>query len=178
MPADIVLVGVGVIPATQLAESAGLEVNNGIVVDEFARTSDLDIVAAGDCTSHHNPIYDMQMRLESVQNANDQAKIAAKTLCGKLEPYRALPWFWSDQYELKLQIAGYSAGFDKVVLRGDASVGRSFSAFYFRGNKLLAVDAVNRPKEFMMAKRFLTEGKTVCPVKIMDESLDSKNLYF
>ncbi|MBD2859537.1 FAD-dependent oxidoreductase [Spongiibacter sp. KMU-158] len=177
LPANIVLIGVGVLPATELAEAAGLEVDNGIVVDEFARTSDHDIVAAGDCTRHYNPIYDAQLRLESVQNANDQAKVAAKTLCGTLEAYRALPWFWSDQYDLKLQIAGFSAGFDKVVLRGDATQGRSFAAFYFNGDKLLAVDAINRPKEFMMAKRFLAEGKTADPAKVIDESVDLKEVF-
>ncbi|POP54470.1 NAD(P)/FAD-dependent oxidoreductase [Zhongshania marina] len=177
LPADIVLIGVGVLPATELAEAAGLEVDNGIVVDEFARTSDHDIVAAGDCTRHYNPIYDTQLRLESVQNANDQAKVAAKTLCGKLEAYRALPWFWSDQYDLKLQIAGFSAGFDNVVLRGDATEGRSFAAFYFKGDKLLAVDAINRPKEFMLAKRFLAEGKTADPGRIVDESVDLNDIF-
>lgn len=178
LPADIVLIGVGVLPATELAEAAGLDVDNGIVVDEFARTSDHDIVAAGDCTRHYNPIYDTQLRLESVQNANDQAKVAAKTLCGKLEAYRALPWFWSDQYDLKLQIAGFSAGFDNVLLRGDASEGRSFAAFYFKGDKLLAVDAINRPKEFMLAKRFLAEGKKADPAKVVDESVDLKALFY
>ena len=177
LPADIVLIGVGVLPATELAEEAGLEVDNGVVVDEFARSSDHDIVAAGDCTNHYNPMYDRRLRLESVQNASDQAKIAAKTLCGKPEAYHALPWFWSDQYDLKLQIAGFSQGFDRVVLRGDASAGRSFAAFYFEGDKLLAVVAINRPKEFMLAKRFLAEGKTADPVKIPDESLDIKDIF-
>ena len=177
LPADLVLIGVGVLPATELAEQAGLETNNGIVVDEFARSSDHDIVAAGDCTLHYNPIYDKQLRLESVQNANDQAKVAARTLCGNLEPYCALPWFWSDQYDLKLQIAGYSQGFDRVILRGSTTTGRSFAAFYYAGDKLLAVDAINRPKEFMMAKRFLAEGKTADPAKVADESIDVKALF-
>lgn len=177
LPADVVLIGVGVVPATELAEQAGLETDNGIVVDEFARTSDANIVAAGDCTRHYNPIYHTQLRLESVQNANDQAKVAARTLCGKLQPYCALPWFWSDQYDLKLQIAGYSQGFDRVVLRGDTTTGRSFAAFYYAGDKLLAVDAINRPKEFMMAKRFLAEGKSADPAKVVDESIDVKTLF-
>tara|TARA_R110000772_G_scaffold103600_3_gene204698 strand:+ start:50649 stop:51869 length:1221 start_codon:yes stop_codon:yes gene_type:complete len=177
LQADIVLIGVGVLPATELAEAAGLDVDDGIVVDEYARTSDHDIVAAGDCTNHYSPIYDARIRLESVQNANDQARVAAKTLCGKLEPYRALPWFWSDQYNLKLQIAGFSLGFDTVVLRGDVSTGRSFSAYYFKGDKLLAVDAINRPKEFMMAKRSLAEGKTADREKIVDESIDIREVF-
>src|SRR5690606_25563713 len=134
-PADLVIVGVGVIPATELAEKAGLEVNNGIVVDEYARTSDHDILAAGDCTWHYNPIYGRHMRLESVQNALDQASVAANALCGNLKLYPALPWFGSDEYDLKLQIAGLIQGFDKVVIRGDIARGRSVAAFYLAGGK-------------------------------------------
>jgi 3-phenylpropionate/trans-cinnamate dioxygenase ferredoxin reductase subunit len=177
LKADLVVIGVGVLPATELAEAAGLSVDNGIVVDEFARTSDHDIVAAGDCTSHYNPIYDRHLRLESVQNATDQAKTAAQTLCGKLEPYRALPWFWSDQYDLKLQIAGLSQGFDRVVLRGSTDHGRSFAAFYFAGDRLLAVDAVNRPKEFMMSRRALTAGQSADPALLADESVDIQQAF-
>jgi 3-phenylpropionate/trans-cinnamate dioxygenase ferredoxin reductase subunit len=170
--ADLVIIGVGVLPATQLAEAAGLEVDNGILVDEFARTSDPDIVAAGDCTNHHNPVYNMRLRLESVQNATEQAKTAANTLCGKLEKYHALPWFWSDQYDLKLQIAGLSQGFDKVILRGSSEAGRSFAAFYFSGDRLLAVDAINRPKEFMATRRALGQDLSADPDKLADESVD------
>ncbi len=175
--ADLVVIGVGVLPATELAEAAGLEVDNGIVVDEFARTSDPHIVAAGDCTNHYNPIYERRLRLESVQNATDQAKTAANTLCGKLEPYRALPWFWSDQYDLKLQIAGLSQGFDRVVMRGSTDSGRSFAAFYFSGDRLLAVDAVNRPKEFMAVRRALTQGQSADPDKLADESTDIQQAF-
>jgi 3-phenylpropionate/trans-cinnamate dioxygenase ferredoxin reductase subunit len=175
--ADIVIIGVGVIPNTELAEQAGLGVDNGIVVDEYARTSDPDIVAAGDCTNHYNPIYDCKLRLESVQNATDQAKTAANTLCGKLEAYHALPWFWSDQYDLKLQIAGLSGGYDKVVMRGSCETGRSFAAFYFTGDRLLAVDAVNRPKEFMATRRALSQGQSADPVKLADESADIKEAF-
>lgn len=172
LDADIVVIGVGVIPNTDLAESAGLEVDNGIVVDEFARTSDPDIVSAGDCTNHYNPLYARRLRLESVQNATDQAKTAANTLCGNLIAYNALPWFWSDQYDLKLQIAGLSQGFDRVVVRGTADVGRSFAAFYFSGDQLLAVDAVNRPKEFMSVRRALTRGQSADPEKLADDAID------
>ncbi|MGV6806858.1 MAG: NAD(P)/FAD-dependent oxidoreductase [bacterium] len=177
LPADLVVIGVGVIPATELAEAAGLETNNGIVVDEFARTSDPDIVAAGDCTFHYNPIYDRELRLESVQNATDQAKVAARTLCGNLERYNALPWFWSDQFDLKLQIAGLSQGYDQVVIRGNTESGRSFSAFYFANGKLLAVDSVNRPKDYMLTRKALTEGKSISPEQVSDESLDLKELF-
>jgi len=175
--ADIVIIGVGVIPATELAEDAGLEVDNGIVVDEFARTSDPDIVAAGDNTNHFNPIYGRRLRLESVQNATDQAKTAAATLCGKLEAYNALPWFWSDQYDLKLQIAGLSQGFNRVVMRGASASGRSFAAFYFDGDRLLAVDAVNRPKEFMAVRRALAQGHIADPDKLADDAVNIQEAF-
>ncbi len=159
--ADLVIIAVGILPNTELAEDAGLENEDGISVDEFARTSDHDIVAAGDCTCHFNPIYKRKVRLESVQNAADQAKIAAATLCGKLEPYRALPWFWSDQYDVKLQIAGLSDGYDNVIIRGNPEEGRSFAVFYFAKDILLAVDSINRPAEFMLGKRLLLTGAAV-----------------
>jgi 3-phenylpropionate/trans-cinnamate dioxygenase ferredoxin reductase component len=177
LKADMVIIGVGVIPATELAEAAGLDVDNGIVVDEFARTSDHDIVAVGDCTNHYNPIYDRRLRLESVQNATDQAKTAANTLCGKLEPYNTLPWFWSDQYDLKLQIAGLSQGFDQVVIRGDSESGRSFAAFYFQQGRLIAVDAINRPKEFMSTRRALAAGKSADPAQLADDSTDIQQAF-
>jgi 3-phenylpropionate/trans-cinnamate dioxygenase ferredoxin reductase subunit len=178
LEADLVIIGVGVVPATDLAEAAGLTVDNGIVVDEYARTSDPGIVAAGDCTNHHNPIYHRQLRLESVQNATDQARTAAATLCGRLEAYRALPWFWSDQYDLKLQIAGLSQGYDRVVLRGSAASGRSVAAFYFSGDRLLAVDAVNRPREFMTSRRALTQGLSADPDALADETVDLQQAFF
>jgi len=177
IPADLVIIGVGVLPNVELAEAAGLTIDNGIVVDEFATTNDSDIFAAGDCSNHYNPIYKRQLRLESVQNATDQAKIAAKAICGKPEVYRALPWFWSDQYDLKLQIAGLSQGFDQVVIRGDSEQGRSFAAFYFSEGNLIAVDAINRPKEFMMSKRALTAGQSADPLKLADESIEIKDAF-
>lgn len=172
LPADLVVVGIGVLPNVQLARQMGLDCEHGIVVDEQARTGCPGVYAVGDCTRHHNPLYDSWMRLESVQNATDQARVAAQSICDKPASYRALPWFWSDQYDLKLQIAGLSAGYDHVVIRGDHSQGRSFSAFYFRGERLLAVDAVNRPKEFTFSKRFLAEGRTADPRLLADESVD------
>src|SRR5690554_1312808 len=175
--ADLVIVGVGVTPDIELAEQAGLKVDNGLVVDEYARTSDPDILAAGDCTYHYNPIYDRHLRLESVQNATDQSRVAANTICGKLEPYRALPWFWSDQYDLKLQIAGLSQGFDQVVLRGSTETGRSFAAFYYKEGRLIAVDAINRPREFMACKKALAEQKTANPELVADESVDIQDAF-
>lgn len=175
--ADLAIIGIGVIPDTALAEAAGLEVNDGIVVDEFARTSDAHILAAGDCTHHYNPVYDRWLRLESVQNANEQARIAAKTVAGNPVAYTALPWFWSDQYDIKLQIAGLSAGYDEVVLRGDARTGRSFSLFYLQSGRLIAADAINRPKDFMAAKRAVMAGCTPDPAALADESVDLKILF-
>lgn len=169
---DVVVIGIGVIPNVDLAEKAGLAVADGIRVDEFARTSDHNIVAVGDCTHHYNPIYDRWLRLESVQNATDQARTAAKTLNGTLEPYTALPWFWSDQFDLKLQIAGLSEGFDHIVMRGSCREGRSFAAFYFQGDRLLAVDAINQPKVYMATRKALAAGKSANAALLVDESRD------
>jgi len=175
--ADLVIIAVGVLPNTELAARAGLDVEDGILVDEFARTSDPDIVAAGDCTRHFNPIYQRRVRLESIQNAMDQAKTAAETLNGDPQPYHALPWFWSEQYDVKLQIAGLSQGYDNVVLRGDPETGRSFAVFYFDGERLLAVDAINRPGEFMLGKKLLMAGARVDKEKLADENIPVKSLY-
>ncbi len=172
--ADLVIIGVGIVPNIELAEEAGLEINNGIVVDEYARTTDHDIVSAGDCTFHYCPSYQRHMRLESVQNATDQANVAASTICGVLNEYNALPWFWSDQYDLKLQIAGLSQGFDKVIIRGDIDTGRSFAAFYLKEGRLLAVDAVNKPQEFMFGKRLIMAGAEPDETRLIDESIPMK----
>jgi 3-phenylpropionate/trans-cinnamate dioxygenase ferredoxin reductase subunit len=174
--ADLVVVGVGILPNVELAEAAGLEVNNGIVVDEYARSSDPDIVAAGDCTFHHNILYDRDIRLESVQNATDQARVAALTLCEKEKAYDALPWFWSDQYDLKLQIAGLSQGYDEVVIRGDRENSRSFAAFYLKDNVVISVDAVNKAPEFMMGKRLISTKASVDKEQLADENIPMKEL--
>jgi len=174
--ADLVIIGIGIIPNVELAQVAGLKVENGIVVDEYARTSDPDIVAAGDCTWHYNAIYDRWMRLESVQNASDQARIAASTVAGKEKPYRALPWFWSDQYDLKLQIAGLSQGHDEIVIRGDRQGSRSFAAFYLLNGVIIAVDAINKPAEFMMGKRLITEKVIVDKTRLSDDTVNMKEL--
>lgn len=173
--ADIVIIGIGVIPNTELASAADLEVGNGIVVNEFCQTNDPDIYAAGDVTWHLNPIYDRHIRLESVPNATEQGKTIAAHINGAPKPYSSLPWFWSDQFDLKLQIAGLSEGYDDIVLRGDITAGRSFAAFYFKGDKLLAVDAVNSPREFMMTKMALNKGATLDKVIIADPNGDLKS---
>jgi len=175
-PADVVIIGIGVVPNMELAAAAGLATDNGIVVDEYARTSDPDIVAAGDCTWHYNPIYKRFVRLESVQNATEQANVAAATVCGKLEAYNALPWFWSDQYDLKLQIAGLSQGHDQVIVRGDSTAGRSFAVCYLKEGRLLAVDAINRPQEFMLGKRIIANRLEVNVDDLADDSRPFKDL--
>ncbi len=155
--ADLVIIGIGVVPNTELAEAAGLTVDNGVVIDDHCRTDDPDIVAAGDCASHVMARYGRRLRLESVPNAGEHAKVAAATMCGKAKSISALPWFWSDQYELKLQIAGLNDGYDSVVLRGDPAAGRDFACFYFDGEQMIAADCVNRPKEFMFSRRAIGE---------------------
>lgn len=174
--AGLVIIAVGVLPNTGLAIRAGLDVEDGILVDQYCQTNDPDIVAAGDCTRHYNPIYRRRVRLESVQNAMEQAKTAAATLNGKREPYHALPWFWSEQYNVKLQIAGLSQGYDNIVLRGDPESGRSFAVFYFLGNRLLAVDAINRSGEFMLGKKLLLQGTAADKSRLADESIPVKEL--
>ena len=174
--ADLVIIGIGIIPNIELARDAGLESDNGIVVDRYARTNHPDIVAAGDCTWHHNTIYDRWLRLESVQNANDQARVAAAAVCGKEIVYDALPWFWSDQYDLKLQIAGLSQGYDELIIRGDRENSRSFAAFYLREGAVIAVDAVNRPPEFMMGKRLITERVKIDKARLADDGVHIREL--
>ena len=172
---DMVIVGIGVIPNVELANSAGLKVENGVEVNEFCQTSDFEIYAIGDVSWHYNKIYDRSLRLESVPNATEQAKIAALHINKKPKAYNSLPWFWSDQYNLKLQIAGLSNGYNDIVIRGDINKSRSFSAFYFKDNKLLAVDAVNSPREFMFTKMVLTKEQKLNKEILSDISLDLKS---
>jgi 3-phenylpropionate/trans-cinnamate dioxygenase ferredoxin reductase subunit len=161
IPADLVIVGIGVEPCTELAHQLGLASAGGIVVDWFARTSNPTVVAAGDCTVQPHPLTgEGRVRLESVQNAISQAKTAAATLIGQRVPNEAVPWFWSDQYDLKLQIAGLSAGHDEYVVRGDIA-GESFSVLYYRDGALLAVDAVNMPGDYMAVRKALSVGATI-----------------
>lgn len=170
LPAELVVVGIGILPNTGLAEAAELAVEDGILVNEFAQTSDPDIYAIGDCARFDHPRYG-NVRLESVQNANDQAVIAAKSICGKPEPYAALPWFWSDQYGTKLQIAGLAAGAEKIVLRGDPADGRNLSVLYVSGGRLQAVDAINRPRDFVFGKRLIISGDAIDTAKLVDPDI-------
>ena len=175
LPADMVIIGIGVIPNTELASEAGLTVGNGIEVNEFCQTSHADVYAAGDVTWHHNPIYDRHIRLESVPNATEQAKTCADHINGKPKPYNSLPWFWSDQFDLKLQIAGLSTDYDDIIIRGDIEGSRSFAAYYFKGDKLLAVDAVNAPRDFMMTRMALTKGKNLDKAILRDLEAELKS---
>jgi 3-phenylpropionate/trans-cinnamate dioxygenase ferredoxin reductase component len=170
-PCDVVIVGIGIVPNVELAAAAGLPCNNGIVVDEFARTADPHVVAAGDCTNHPLPLLERRVRLESVPNAIHQAKVAAATLLDAPIAYSEVPWFWSDQYDLKLQIAGLSTGFDEVVLRGDPAT-RSFAAFYLRAGQVLAVDAINSPKEFIAGKKLVASRAHIAPDVLRDADVD------
>jgi 3-phenylpropionate/trans-cinnamate dioxygenase ferredoxin reductase subunit len=156
IPADMVVVAVGVIPVTALAAAAGLDCDNGIVVDEQCRTSDPDIFAAGDCTLHPSVRFGRHVRLESVDNAIEQARVAAEGMCGREARHAHVPWFWSDQYDVKMQIAGLSEGFDEIVVRGDPA-SKGFSVWYLRHGELLAMNAVNRPLEFMQARKWIAQ---------------------
>ena len=156
LPADFVIAGVGIMPRTALAEAAGLDIENGIKTDAQGRTSDPHIWAAGDCASF--PWQGGRLRLESVGNAIDQAEVVADNIMGAGISYDAKPWFWSDQYDCKLQIAGLNTGYDNIITRGPD--GPSVSFWYFRGDTLLAVDAMNDPRAYMVGKRLIEQGKS------------------
>lgn len=173
--ADIVVAGIGMLPNVALASDAGLETDGGIVVDAGSRSSDPYIVAAGDCTVQHSMLYGRRLRLESVPNALEQARAAAATLCGKPLPQRAVPWFWSDQYDLKLQMVGLSQGHDACVLRGDMAA-HKFIAFYLRAGAIIAADAVNRPADFVQAKRLVAAAAHIDPRTLADETVSLKEL--
>ena len=173
--ADLVVVGVGVLPNTELASDAGLTVDNGIVVDDHCRTSDPNVFAVGDCTHHPNDILGYRVRLESVHNALEQAKTAASNICGEETSYAQVPWFWSDQYDLKLQIAGLSQGYDQAVIRGEPN-DRSFSCLYLRDGQLIAVDAVNSPKDFMQSKALIATHAVIAPEMLVDATTELKNM--
>ena len=154
--ADVAIVGVGVTPNTGLAAAAGLACDNGIAVDEHCRTSDPAVYAAGDCASHPSPRYGRRVRLESVDNAFEQGKTVAANLRGATLVHDRVPWFWSDQYDLKLMIVGLSHDHDEVVLRGDPA-SRSFACCYLKDGELLAMDCINSPKDYMAAKKLIAE---------------------
>jgi 3-phenylpropionate/trans-cinnamate dioxygenase ferredoxin reductase subunit len=175
LPAGLVIAGIGVLPNESLARDAGLPVNNGIVVDEHLRTEDENIYAVGDCASHPNPFAGGRVRIESVQNAIDQAVCVAGAITGRCTPYRDVPWFWTDQFDVRLQMVGLSAGYDRVVTRGSLE-DRKFSVFYFRDDRLLAIDSVNRPGDHMAGRKLLAHRVPLTPDQAADESLDLKKL--
>ena len=171
LPCDMVIVGIGIAPDTALAEAAGLAIENGIATDAQGRTSDPAIWAAGDCASF--PYRGGRIRLESVQNAIDQAELVAQNILGAGLDYHPEPWFWSDQYDVKLQIAGLNTGYDRVVLR-DGGAARSH--WYYAGERLLAVDAMNDPRGYMIGKRLIAAGISPDPAVVGDAAQDLKPL--
>jgi 3-phenylpropionate/trans-cinnamate dioxygenase ferredoxin reductase subunit len=174
---DIVIAGIGVVPNMQLAQAAGIECENGIVVDTHCRTSDPHIYAAGDCTVHPSVRYGGRVRLESVDNASEQGRVAAANMCGVTTEHAHVPWFWSEQYDVRLQTAGLLRDHDRQIVRGDAHADDAkFSVWYLRGDEVLAVDAINRPGDFMLGKKWIAERKHIAAEQLADTAADLKSL--
>lgn len=169
--ADLVVVGIGVIPNTDIAQAAGLEVENGICVNEFAQTNDPHVYAIGDCASIAHPLYSERLRIESVHNAGEGALAAARSIVGSPEPYTAVPWFWSDQYDVKLQIAGLPLDADKTLVRGDPNDDAGFAVLHLRGKHLVAIEAINRAKDFVQGRKLITDEVELDPEQLMDPSV-------
>ena len=166
--ADMIIAAIGIDPAIDPLAAAGADCSNGVRVDDFCKTSLPGIYAVGDCAEHRNPFAGGDwVRLESVQNANDQAMVAAKSICGNEEPYRAIPWFWSNQYDIKLQTAGLSQGYDDCVVRGDPAT-RAFSVIYLRGGRMVALDSVNSVRDYTHGKALIAAGVHVTPGRLAD----------
>jgi 3-phenylpropionate/trans-cinnamate dioxygenase ferredoxin reductase component len=174
LPADLVVVGVGVLPNIELAAEAGLPVASGIIVDEYLLTADPNISAVGDCALFASPRFGGSLRLESVQNATDHARCVAARLTGDRKAYDGQPWFWSDQGDDKLQIAGLTTGYDQVVMRGDPAK-KAFSAFCYKQGKLLGIESINRAGDHMFGRRLLGMDRSLAPDKAADESFDLKS---
>ncbi len=176
LPADLVIVGIGIIPCVEPLRAAGAEGANGVLVDGQCRTSLPDVYAIGDCAAHANAFADgAVIRLESVQNANDMATVAGKTICGVEAAYHAVPWFWSNQYDLKLQTVGLSTGHDAVVTRGDPAT-RSFSVIYLKAGKVIALDCVNMVKDYVQGRKLVEAGAVIAPEKLADAGTPLKEL--
>ncbi|HYL85306.1 MAG TPA: FAD-dependent oxidoreductase [Candidatus Angelobacter sp.] len=175
LPADLIIVGVGVMPNVELARDAGLPVANGIIVNEFLQTGDENIFAIGDCGEFPCALSGTRLRLESVQNAADQAQCVAGTIEGRRSAYTAVPWFWTDQFDVKLQMAGISEGHDRIVTRGNAA-DRKLSVFYFKKERLVGIDSINRPLDHMMGRKLLAGNVRLTPEQAADESFDLKRL--
>ncbi|MBR0701797.1 FAD-dependent oxidoreductase [Bradyrhizobium diazoefficiens] len=174
LPADLVVVGVGVLPNIELAAEAGLPVAAGIIVDEYLATADPDISAIGDCALFASPRFGGSLRLESVQNATDHARCLAARLTGDKKPYDGHPWFWSDQGDDKLQIAGLTTGYDRVVLRGSPA-NKAFSAFCYKGDRLLGIESINRAGDHMFGRRLQAMDRSITPEQAADESFDLRS---
>jgi 3-phenylpropionate/trans-cinnamate dioxygenase ferredoxin reductase subunit len=174
---DFLIVGIGVVANTALAETADLDVDRGIKVNEYGQTSDASIFAAGDCTVHPSFLYQRSIQLESVQNANDQARVVAANICKRQQAYDAVPWFWSDQYHIKLQTVGLNEGYDEVVCRGENKVApdASFALFYLKEGVLIAADCIARPKEFMVSKKLVKDRVAIAATVLQDESIEPVN---
>lgn len=172
---DAALIGVGAMPAIELARDAGLAIDNGVATDEYAATSDPAIYAAGDCASHPSRLYARRMRLESVPNAIEQAKVAGANMAGGSLVYDAVPWFWSDQYDAKLQTAGVAEGADEAIIRGDPAAAR-FSVWSLKEGRVLAVDAVNDPASFLASKKIIAAKTPVDAKRLADPATDLKSL--
>lgn len=172
--ADILILGCGIRVNQELAKEAGLDIENGIRVNSMTCTNDEDIYAIGDCTFHYNPHYNRFIRLECVQNAVDQAKVAAAAICGKESNYDTIPWFWSDQYDVKLQMVGLSEGYDQALVRKEVNRDKCFSIWYFKDNTLLAVDAVNNAKAYVYGTKFIKSGERIDTSKLVDSSIEFK----
>ena len=175
IPADVVVIGIGIVPDETLAASAGIPCDDGIVVDERCATAADHVYAVGDCTRHPNPILGRRLRLESVQNALEQARTAATNIAGTPAKYEQVPWFWSDQFDLKLQMVGMSQGYDTIVQRGSMDAD-DFAMFYLNDGVLIAVDAVNRPREFMACRQLVPRRPSIDPAKLADESIPMKEM--
>ena len=176
IPAQMVIVGIGIIPAVEPLIAAGAEGGNGVAVDAQCRTSLADVFAIGDCALHANGFADGQsMRLESVQNANDQATLVAKTIMGQELAYDAVPWFWSNQYDLKLQTVGLSTGFDAAVVRGDPAT-RSFSVIYLRQGRVIALDCVNATKDYVQGRKLVVDRLAPDSARLADAGTPLKEL--
>jgi 3-phenylpropionate/trans-cinnamate dioxygenase ferredoxin reductase subunit len=176
LPADMVVVGIGIVPAVGPLVLAGAAGANGVDIDEYCRTSLDDIYAIGDCAAHANPhAQGAVIRIESVQNATDMATVAAKAICGDPQPYRAMPWFWSNQYDLRLQTVGLSLDHDAAILRGDPGT-RSFSVVYLRGGKVIALDCVNATKDYVQGRKLIEAAIAVTPEQVADAQVPLKDL--
>ena len=175
IPAELVVIGAGVIPNIELARESGLHCDNGVYVDEYGQTEDKSIYACGDCTNHPNEKLNRRIRLESVHNAMEQSKTVSSSIMGNKVTYNQIPWFWSDQYDHKLQIAGLSGEHDEVVVRGSQAESK-FMLFYLKGKKLIAVDSVNNPKEFLICRKLVENQVKITSDDILNQSKNLNDL--